>query len=182
MPLSISESELNTRIEKLKSGQRPAIGELEEHIYVYFRLPREVFCDGCLIEGGFSMNKFVRNPEQSVTLGICDHDCIDALIKQDSKNGDFLEFLGDKYGIVRLKKAVIIQSNHTYQRSNPDELTTYCMAVTHTPYKWNYAHGDVKSLVNCTPGKWSNKSARESIKDELISKIIDHDGIAYSPG
>ncbi len=71
------------------------------------------------------MNKFVRNPEQSVTLGICDHDCIDALIKQDSKNGEFLEFLGDKYGIVRLKKAIIIQSSHTYQRSNPDELATY---------------------------------------------------------
>jgi hypothetical protein len=79
MPCRISRSDFNLRIEQLKTNGRPHHGTLDSRTSVYHRLPSELFYEGKLIEGSVKIPN-VRNPEQSVTLGIEGYDQIDALI------------------------------------------------------------------------------------------------------
>jgi hypothetical protein len=63
-----------------------------------------------------------------------------------------------------------------------NETYTYCLQVVHSPYEYNYSHGNIRSMINCVAAKWESKTAKRALREFLTREITDKDQIAVSPG
>jgi hypothetical protein len=173
--------DFHARVERLKANSRGKQDSLDSSTYVYHRLPSELFYEGRLIEDAVK-TPGVRSPEQSVTLGIEEYDHIDALIRFLDGQGDKPTFLGGEFGVVYWTVHFLQKLNHTTKHSNSSEVSTYCLHVIHTPYPYHYAHGNIRSMINCCLGKWKNKEAKSFLREIMTREIADKNQIAALPG
>jgi len=181
MSCQISRSEFNRRIELLRSKGRSHCRSIDTKTKVYHRLPRELFYEGRLIEGSVKVPN-VRNPVQSVTLGIEGYDEIDALIFFPTENDCERAFLGQSYGVVFWTFEFLASLNYSYSVNKSTEMYTYCLQVVHSPYEHNYSHGDIRSMINCVVTKWESKVAKQALRELMTREISDNGQIAASPG
>jgi len=181
MPYALLSCEFDDRVERLKAKNRASYDNLDPYTHVYHRLPCELFFEGRLIEDAIKTPD-VRSPEQSVTLGIEEYDHVDALIRFPGSHDDEPSFLGEEFGVVFWNVHFLRLINYTFNAMNTSEVIVYSLRVDHTPYSYNYSHGDIRSMINFLPKKWKNKDAKQFLRELMTHEIADNNQIAARPG
>jgi hypothetical protein len=181
MPYTLLSCEFDARVERLKTNDRASYDHLDPYTHVYHRLPNELFYEGRLIEDAVK-TPGVRSPEQSATLGIEEYDHVDALIRFSGCHGDEASFLGEEFGVVFWNVNFLRLINYKFNVANNTEVIVYSLHVDHTPYSYNFSHGDIRSMINCLPNKWKNKDAKQFIREHMTREIADNNQIAARPG
>lgn len=168
----ISIEEFTARAAKLPTNGRARIDPLDDDTIVYHRIPKECyekedsFYESKLQDCLFSI------PDQSITIKIDHIDEIDALIEFSEHNDKYTPKLD--HGVVWWSKRQlnsILKLLEEEKRNGITCVTACCIEVVHTPYRLNYYHGDISTVVNCIIGAKPSRSIRKQIRNTVMDLI-----------
>jgi hypothetical protein len=178
----ISIEEFSARTSKLPSNGRSKIDSLDDDLVVYHRIPIECyekedrFFESKLQDWLFSI------PDQSITIKLDHIDEIDALIEFNDATDTYNPKLD--HGVVWWSKSQltsIVLLREDTKRNEVSCLTTCCLDVVHTPYRLNYYHGDISTVVDYRASTKPSKTVRKLIRNTVIDQIYANSQFCISP-